>query len=150
MCNRTSSKKQKEWYSGKKKKHTIKTQIIANAKDNRILSIAQAKGSVHDFNLFKQSYIAINENIKIQADSGYQGICDIHKNSETPKKKSKLHPLTKEDKANNHRISKERISIEHINGHIKRFKILSTQYRNKRKKHLLRMSLICGFYNFEI
>ncbi len=47
-------------------------------------------------------------------------------------------------------MSKERIFIEHINSHIKRFKLLSTRYRNKRKKHGLRMSLICGVYNYEL
>ncbi len=66
------------------------------------------------------------------------------------KKASKLHPLTKEEKIENKRMSKERIFIEHINSHIKRFKILSTRYRNKRKKHGLRMSLICGVYNYEL
>lgn len=44
----------------------------------------------------------------------------------------------------------ELIYIEHINAHIKKFKILSTRYRNKRKKHGLRMSLICGIYNYEL
>lgn len=105
---------------------------------------------MHDFKLFKNSYIGIPNKIKIQGDSGYQGIQKIHVNSETPKKATKLHKLTKEDKNNNRRISKERIFIEHINSNIKRFKILSTRYRNKRKKHGLRMSLICGIYNYEL
>ena len=143
-------KKQKSWYSGKKKKHTIKTQILADAKTLKIYSISQSKGSIHDFKLFKNSYIGLPDKIKIQGDSGYQGIQKIHTNSEIPKKATKLHKLTKEDKDNNRRISKERIFIEHINSHIKRFKILSTRYRNKRKKHGLRMSLICGIYNYEL
>lgn len=124
--------------------------MIADAKTLKILNISQAKGSVHDFKLFKSSYIGIPNRIKIQADSGYQGIQNIHLNSEIPKKSSKLHKLTKEEKFNNKRISSERIFIEHINAHIKRFKILSTRYRNKRKKHGIRMSLICGIYNYEL
>lgn len=100
--------------------------------------------------MFKKAYRGIHERIKIQADSGYQGIKGIHTNSETPKKASKLHKLTKEEKDKNRKISRERIYIEHINAHIKRFKILSTRYRNKRKKHGLRMSLICGIYNYEL
>ncbi len=105
---------------------------------------------MHDFKLFKDSYVGLPNGIKVQADSGYQGIQQIHTNSETPKKASKLHPLTDDEKVNNTRISKERIFIEHINSHIKRFKILSIRYRNKRKKHGLRMALICGIYNFEL
>ena len=133
-----------------KKKHTIKTQIIEDAKSKKIYAIYQSKGSTHDFKLFKDTYVGLPNKIKIQTDSGYQGIKNIHANSETPQKASKLDKLTKEEKEKNRAISKERIYIEHVNGHIKRFKILSTRYRNKRKKHGLRMSLICGIYNYEL
>ena len=100
--------------------------------------------------MLKKAYRGIHERIKIQADSGYQGIKGIHTNSKTQKKASKLHKLTKEEKDKNRKISRECIYIEHINAYIKRFKILSTRYRNKRKKHGLRMSLICGIYNYEL
>jgi hypothetical protein len=80
-------------------------------------------------------------------DSGFQGILDFHKNSETPKKRSKHHPLTGEDKANNKRIAQERIFIENIHACLKIFKILANRYRNRRKRFGLRMSLLCGIYN---
>ena len=92
----------------------------------------------------------INNEIKLEGDSGFQGVLDYHKNSETPKKNTKLNKLSKEDKENNLRISKERILIENINAKIKVFKILSNRYRNRRKRHGLRMSLICGIYNCEL
>jgi len=119
-------------------------------KDGKILCVAQDTGRVHDFRLYKESVgEAVSGNIRLQADSGYQGITDIHANSETPKKSSKLHKLTKEEKANNRRISGERIIIEHINAVIKVFKIMSYPYRNRRKRHLLRLSLICAIINYE-
>ena len=92
--------------------------------------------------LFKNKYIGISSKIKILADSGYQGITKIHANSETPKKGSKLHPLTKEDKENNKMISKKRIFIEHINSHIKRFKIMSIGIEIKERN----MGLECLLY----
>ncbi|MDR2699708.1 MAG: hypothetical protein LBC12_02685 [Nitrososphaerota archaeon] len=46
-------------------------------------------------------------------------------------------------------MSRQRIFIEHVNAWIKRFKILKYMYRNKRKRYGLRVSLICGIYNFE-
>jgi hypothetical protein len=82
-------------------------------------------------------------------DSGYQGIVDIHKNSETPKKRPKGGELTPEEKAENRRIARERILIENINAKIKVFKIMANKYRNRRKRHNLRTSLICGIINFE-
>ena len=54
-------------------------------------------------------------------------------NSHYQKKSCKKHPLTKEDKAKNRELSKRRIYVEHVNRFIKRFKIISTVYRNKGK-----------------
>ena len=87
--------------------------------------------------------------IKVFADSGYQGINKLHKNTETPKKKTKKTPLTSQDKRNNREVSRTRIKIENIIGFIKRFKILSDRYRNRRKRFLLRFNLICGICNFD-
>ena len=92
----------------------------------------------------------IRDSIKAQADSGYQGLSLLHKNSETPKKKPKGGELTAEEKRENRRISHERILIENINAKIKVFKIMKYPYRNRRKRHGLRLSLICGIINFEI
>jgi hypothetical protein len=83
-------------------------------------------------------------------DKGFQGICDIHANSIIPYKKPKNGTLTKEQKQFNRKLSKFRIFIEHVNRKMKRFKILQYRYRNKQRKHLLRISLICGIYNFEL
>ncbi|GMO34438.1 MAG: hypothetical protein Ta2B_14930 [Termitinemataceae bacterium] len=138
------------YYSGKKKRHTIKTQVIINPETKEIICIEQDKGHVHDFKLFKKNGEGICDDIKIQADSGYQGIAEIHSNSEIPKKKTKKHPLTKLEKEINRQISRKRIVIENVNAVIKVFKIMAYPYRNHRKRHLLRMSLICGIINFEL
>lgn len=121
--------------------------IFANAADNSVIAIAQHKGSTHDFRIFKENFEGASDKIKFLADSGFQGILEFHENSETPIKSSKHHKLTTEEKAYNHTLSSQRIFIEHINGWIKRFKILSYRYRNKRLRHGLRVSLICGIYN---
>jgi hypothetical protein len=83
-------------------------------------------------------------------DKGYQGLNALHTNSWTPFKKPKGGELTALQKAFNSNLSKYRIRIEHVNRRIKRFKILQMRYRNKQKKHLLRVSLICGIYNSEL
>ena len=77
------------------------------------------------------------------------GINNIHSNSIIPIRTSKKHKLTDDEKWYNNEISKVRIAIEHVNAFIKKFKITSTRYRNRRKNFKLYMSLICGIYNFE-
>jgi IS5 family transposase len=94
--------------------------------------------------------VKVVKHIKIQADKGYQGIARLHKNSETPKKRTKKRPLTKEEKANNRRINSQRVAVEHTNCRLKRFLILADTYRNRRKRFGLRLSLFCGLLNFEL
>jgi hypothetical protein len=79
---------------------------------------------------------------------GYLGIEKLHANSVTPIKESKKHKLNKREKAYNKRLARQRVVIEHINAKIKTFKIVSYPYRNRRRRHFLRMSLICGIINF--
>lgn len=143
-----NSELQREYYSGKKKKHTIKVQIIMNEKDKKILSVCFDKGSVHDFNIFKNTTKELPEFLHFLADSGYQGILDYFKNSMTPKKKSKYNPLSDEDKELNKLISSIRISVEHVNCQLKIFRILSERYRSRIHTFYLRFLLICSFYNF--
>lgn len=124
--------------------------MIVNAKTGNIICTSHAVGSCHDFKLYEDSVgSAVADEIKIQGDSGYQGILRLHKHSETPKKKPKGGTLTDEEKSENRRISHERILIENINAKVKVFKITANKYRNRRKRYGLRMSLICGIINYE-
>lgn len=83
-------------------------------------------------------------------DTGYLGLAKIHINTEMPKKKSKKNPLTAEDKKKNKELSSNRVANEHAIGLVKRFKILSDKYRNRRKRFGLRFNLIAGICNFEL
>jgi hypothetical protein len=116
-----------------------------------ILYIVQAEGSVHDFTLYKDSVgSAVSPDVKIKVDSGFQGIAAFHANSEVPFKKSKNRPLTPEEKAFNRQLARKRIVIEHVNREIKIFRIMSDRYRNRRRRHGLRMNLICAIRNSKL
>jgi transposase len=93
---------------------------------------------------------AIIYGIVLLADSGYQGLLTLHANSLIPYKRSKNHPLTEDQKWFNRALSSERVVIEHVHARIKTFKIMSVRYRNRRRRHLLRMNLICGILNQEL
>ena len=84
------------------------------------------------------------------ADSGYLGMKRLHSHSQTPHKKSKLHPLSPEQKAQNQQLSAKRIVAEHIIRSLKIFRILSERYRNRRKRFGLRFNLIAAIYNYEL
>ena len=142
-------KGQRKFYSGKKKRHTIKTQVVVDKATKEIISVKTSEGKRHDFKLFKDSKLPINKDVKVETDSGYQGIKDIHEKTEHPKKKPKNGELTSEEKAENRRISRSRISNEHAIGFLKRFRILSERYRNGRKRFCLRLNLIAAICNMD-
>jgi len=130
--------------------HTIKTQVTVNKTNKKVICTDFSNGKKHDFQLFKESKIKIHPDIKILADSGYQGLEKLHDKAKTPRKKSKKKPLTKADKENNRKLSKDRILNENVIGSLKRFKIISCRYRNRRKRFSLRFNLISGIYNSEL
>jgi len=108
------------------------------------------QGKTHDFKLYENSIgSAVSDDIKIQGDSGFQGIVKLHKNSETPKKKPRKGKLTAGEKEYNRQLASKRMLVENITAKVKVFKITSNKYRNRRKRFGLRMSLICGIINFE-
>jgi hypothetical protein len=100
--------------------------------------------------LFKESRTHIHPRIQVLTDTGFQGLQKLHANATLPKKKTKKHPLTKDDKKANRRLASERALNENVIGVLKRFKILSDRYRNRRKRFGLRFNLIAGIYNLEI
>lgn len=61
-----------------------------------------------------------------------------------PSKAKKCCRLASVLKAYNREINKRRISIEHMFGQLKRFKILAKHYRNRGKRLGLRFNLITG------
>jgi hypothetical protein len=142
-------KGQRKFYSGKKKRHTIKSQIVVDKATKEIICVKTSEGKKHDFKIFKESKLPINKDTKVESDSGYQGIKDIHKNSEHPKKKPRNGELSAEEKAENRQISRSRISNEHAIGYLKRFRILSVRYRNRRKRFGLRLNLIAAICNMD-
>lgn len=119
-------------------------------KTRKVICTAFANGKRHDFRLYKESKSWILPNIKVITDTGYQGLQKLHGNSELPKKKSKKNPLTKQDRQNNQRLASERVANENVIGMLKRFKIISDKYRNRRKRFGLRFNLIAAIYNWEL
>ena len=104
--------KQRDYYSGKKKRHTLKVQIVADASTRDVLCISVGKGSQHDFKLFQESKVHFSPQIQAIADKGYQGIKKLHANSVTPIKAKRGEELSALEKIYNSVVSKCRICYE--------------------------------------
>ncbi|MDR2576821.1 MAG: transposase family protein [Puniceicoccales bacterium] len=106
-------------------------------------------GSVHDFTVRKQGQPLPSE-LFLLADSGYQGVAVLHKNSWTPEKKPKNGELSPASLLRNRALSVLRVSIENIFAKIKSFKILSNRYRYRRERYNRIFRIIVGLVNIEM
>ena len=87
--------------------------------------------------------------VQAYVDSGYQGLHKDHGNTEYPYKKSKHHPLTKEEKQYNKALASFRVRVEHKIREIKIFRIMKDQYRNRRKEYGIAVQIIAGIVNLK-
>lgn len=128
----------------------MKIQLLINQITLEIICVAIGKGREHDFRIFKESKIKAVQEIEVIADKGYQGIKNYHDNSRTPHKKPRKGELNPEQKGDNRNLARVRIKVEHVIRCLKIFRILSSRYRNRRKRFGLRVNLLAGIYNYEL
>ena len=141
-------RKQKPYYSGKKKRHTLKTQIRTTLAGEIVHVSKTRPGSVHDFTLYKEDD-PLPRKCKSYVDGGYQGLQNLNPNTELPFKKSKNKPLDKDEKVYNKALSRIRVKIENVFAQIKVFNIMSDRYRNKKKVLNLKFKIIAGIVNLK-
>lgn len=148
-------RKNKEYYSGKRKRHTIKTQLLIEGETGRILEVSPTyPGSIHDYKLFKLTRTGerLPRDKPIYLDKGYQGAKKDYPdlNLFIPKKADRWHELAQKDKTQNKIIGKIRIRVEHSILKCKRFKILAQTYRHALKDYHQRFETIAGIINFQM
>ncbi|TDG95422.1 transposase family protein [Cardinium endosymbiont of Culicoides punctatus] len=141
-------KDQESYYSGKKKQHTVKKEIRINESGTIVHLSKTHPGKVHDFSIFKQEPPPDQKSL-VLADSGYQGIENIHNDSIIPYKSSKNNPLTPEKKVYNQILARDRVLVEHKIRSIKVFKIIGNRYRNKRKRYDIKFEIVAGLVNLK-
>lgn len=147
-----SQKKQRRYYSGKKKRHTHKSQVFIARLNKRIVTVAYGKGCQHDFKLLTQSRCAavLHPDTELLADSGFQGVAKLHPKSRTPHKRWKGKPLDGEQKTYNRGLAKERMLVEHVIRKLKVWRILKDTYRHRRRRFSLRLNLLAALYNHDL
>ena len=139
---------QKRHYSGKKKRHTLKSEYIMT-KNGRIASVSPSHpGSRHDLAV-RRSGPKLPRRARAYGDSAYQGYDKDHEAIDYPYKKPKGGQLTEEEKEYNKGLSRFRVRVEHKIGQVKRFRIVSNPFRNPRRTHSTKTSIIAGIVNME-
>ena len=151
-----SNDEQRQFYSGKKKKHTVKFQVVVRPVGGRIMHVfGPEPGSIHDIRVFDRSGVAdmMHRREVILADSGYQGLESRNVNCVIPRKKPRNSERSEEDSAYNTMISRHRVLVENVIGLVKEWKIVGRRWRGKLHQHSFLRSvfrLCCIFTNIKI
>ncbi|HEY1190628.1 MAG TPA: transposase family protein [Gemmata sp.] len=144
-------RKPRRSYSGKKKRHTVKHQVVVTQASKgpgekqkvRVKAVSKAaKGRVHDKKVYDRSRLRIPKGVPKSGDSGYQG-SDLR----VPKKKPRKGSLSDEERGANRRLARERIVAEHGIGKMKIWRIAADRYRNPPRRHTVMMKNVAGLHN---
>ena len=142
---------QKDYYSGKKKQHTIKNNLVINADSKVVLLTPTFEGRIHDKRIADIVGYTLPSGSVLYQDSGFQGFSLPDVNVIQPKKKPKGRERTPDEKEKNRLISSIRVQAEHVISGVKRYRIVQDKLRNWKKGFSdLVMETCCGLHNFRL
>jgi hypothetical protein len=144
--------RQRKHYSGKKKRHTVKNNVITDKRTRKVKGLSPTReGKKHDKKLADEQDLEFPPGSTLYKDTGFQGYEPDNIDTIQPKKKPKGGELTAEEKAQNAAISRERIGVEHSIGGVKVYRIVKDVFRNiKVGFDDLVMETACGLHNLRV
>jgi len=147
-----NKRKRKAYYSGKKKRHTVKTQLMVNNSGFIIHKTSKKKGKRHDYDVYKENHPLTPKQVVNVFDLGYLGVekdCP-EQLSALPYKRKRNCERSVEEKEYNKIHSKKRIVVEHAICRLKKYRIMSDIFRNKLRKYNKVSDIIAGLVNYRI
>lgn len=154
QCQRPGKKRvRKKYFSGKRRQPTIKTQITVTRK-GQIISVSDSyPGSKHDYTVFKKEKTAkeFPRCTKHYLDRGYEGAQKEYPdyNIVNPVKKRTNHRvLTCSEKRFNKKVSKIRVTVEHVFNRMKKYQALKQICRHRADGYNQRIRNIAALINF--
>jgi hypothetical protein len=143
------------YYSGKKRRHTLKGQVAVDEDSGQIVDVAASTyGPTADLTLLEQSGLLerLPPGVGAIADLAYIGIEALHPTglAATPRRKPRGQPRPVEDVTFNTAFSRRRIKVEHTIGRVRRYEALNQTDRHHRTRHTERVVAVAGLVNRQI
>ncbi len=140
--------RQKRYYSGKKKRHTVKNLVITNRAGRVMYLSGTYEGKRADKKIADGEDYGFLPGTTLYQDKGFQGYAPPGVETRQPKKKPRGGKLTEEEKAENSSINKVRVRVEHAIGGVKVFRIVGEVFRNYKQGYDdAVMEIACGLHN---
>ena len=146
------NKRKKEYYSGKKKRHTVKTQMMVNNLSIILHKTGHKKGRRHDYKIYRENHPVTPKQVVNVFNLGCLGVeKDFPEQlSSLPNRKKRNHQLSEEEIEYNKGHSKKRIVIEHTICRLKKYRIMNDVFRNRLKKYDMVSDIVSGLVNYRI
>jgi hypothetical protein len=152
---RPPRRSQRRWYSGKRRRHTVKTQLTITTA-GRILQVSQSvPGRVHDYALFQRAGTArqLPPLTHHYADLGYEGaVADYpdHRFIVPVKRRRNHRVLTRAERRCNRLQARLRIVVEHVLSRLKKYQVLAQVYRHRIAGYNQRFRTIAALTNLRL
>jgi hypothetical protein len=139
-------------YSGKKKRHTLKSQVAVDEETGDVADVAEsAPGPTADIKLLEQSQLLerLPAEVGGLGDLAYVGIDKLHPSGlgATPRRKPRGKDRPPEDVCYNRAFARRRIVVEHTIGRMRRYQAITQLDRNHRRNHTARVRAVGGLVN---
>jgi hypothetical protein len=143
------------YYSGKKKQHTLKSQVAVDEETGQIVDVADSvPGPTADISVLEQSGLLerLPDGVGGIGDLAYVGIDKLHPTGlgASPRRKPRGKDRPPEDIAFNRAFSRRRIVVEHSIGRMRRYQCLNQTDRHHRRNHSARTRAVVGLVNRQI
>lgn len=144
----THAGRQRRYYSGRKKRHTVKN-VIVTAQGRVRWCSPTVPGRRHDKAVTEKERLRLPKEVTVLADNGFAGLDPGAATLITPWKKPKGRKLHWKRRAFNRLLARERVKVEHTLASVKRLRILRDEFRNRRQGMVdAVMEIGCTLHNY--
>jgi len=145
-------RRQRAYYSGKKKAHTLKSQVAVDEESGRFADIADSRpGPWADLKVLKRSGLRrrLPPGVGVLGDLAFVGVAEWHPQGlgAAPRRKPRGRPRPPEDVRYNRAFARRRIVVEHAIGRLRRYQALTQPDRHHRRLHTARVRAAAGLVN---
>jgi DDE superfamily endonuclease/Helix-turn-helix of DDE superfamily endonuclease len=145
-------RRQRAYYSGKKKAHTLKSQVAVD-EDGRVVDVGQSRpGRWADLKVLRRSGLMgrlARAQVGALADLAYVGLDALHPKvrGATPRRKPPGRERPAADRRYNRAFARRRVVVEHALARLRRYQALTAVNRHGRKGHAARVRAAAGLVN---
>lgn len=152
LINRPNDQEtQEKFYSGKKKAHTVKNNMVTAENQYIVYLSPTHEGTVHDKKVADEDELVFPDQIHLFEDLGFQGFRPNNVHTIIPFKKPRNGELDELHKWFNKYVSSIRICVEHAISGVKRCRIIKDKCRHFRQNFRDEIMFICtGLHNFRV